>query len=275
MGIKISAGVCGVILICANIGLAGLHRDPLPGEPQKEPAATAVAPTTVPPTETTPEEVQPAQVPPTEIPTPNPVDVTAQAAIDDNTLMLLTADATALASTEKANATSVKPLAAAHHNPVSTFLAGGISDGTVKAITIGADYHFEPQWALGDQGRLSSFSEFILGYWEGKEGHTGVTSLHEIGASMLVRYRYLRNNESTLRPFVDLGLGLHYLTETRIEGKELGRHWQAGSNIGIGLLFGSDERIEAGVRIRHLSNAGTDAENWGVNQILARLAIRL
>ncbi|HSF91084.1 MAG TPA: acyloxyacyl hydrolase, partial [Paracoccaceae bacterium] len=60
----------------------------------------------------------------------------------------------------------------------------------------------------------------------------------------------------------------------RIEGKELGRHWQAGTNIGVGLLFPRAERFEMGLRLRHLSNAGTDEFNWGVNQLLLRVGVR-
>ncbi len=273
MGIKLL--VFGILTFLSStlIGLAGLHRDPLPGEAQQE--SQSPIPVPVPPTAGAPVQSPSIKETPAEVPAHDPMAANHQATIDDNTLTLLTADATTLVATENADATGAEPIAVKHHNPIGTFVAGGISDGTVKAITIGADYHFETQWAIGERGWINPFSEFLLGYWEGKEGHTGITSLHEIGASLLLRYRYLNHDNSTIRPFVDVGMGIHYLTETRIEGKELGRNWQAGSNLGIGLLFGSEERFEAGIRIRHLSNAGTDADNWGVNQILARLAIRL
>lgn len=154
------------------------------------------------------------------------------------------------------------------------FASFGISDGKVLAAVIGVDYHFNKQWHLGECGRITPYGELGLSYWEGVSGHTDVSSLHEAGVSFFARYRHLRTPLSRIRPFADLGVGLHYLTADRIEDKELGRHWQAGSNIGVGLLFGRGERFEIGVRVRHLSNAGTDEINWGVNQVLGRIALR-
>ncbi len=158
--------------------------------------------------------------------------------------------------------------------PLTAVAAVGRSDGEVVVGMIALDYHFDWQRAIGKHGVISPYCEFLLGYWEGEEGHTGVTSLHEAGLSLLLRYRYIRQPLATFHPYIDAGVGLHYLTEDRIEGKELGRNWQAGSNIGIGLLFPRDERFELGLRLRHLSNAGTDDFNWGVNQLLARFGVR-
>jgi lipid A 3-O-deacylase len=158
--------------------------------------------------------------------------------------------------------------------PFTAIASVGKSDGSVEVAMITLDYHFDWLKQIGKHGFINPYSEFVLSYWEGDEGHTGVSSLHEAGVSLLLRYRFIRVPDSTFHPYVDLGFGMHYLTETAIEGKELGRNWQAGSNIGVGLLFPHSERCELGVRLRHLSNAGTDESNWGVNQLLARFGIR-
>lgn len=171
-------------------------------------------------------------------------------------------------------AVPLEPAALRRRRPLTAVAAAGRSDGEVVVGMIALDYHFDWQRALGERGVISPYCEFLLGYWEGEEGHTGVTSLHEAAVSLLLRYRYIRQPLSTFHPYVDAGIGLHYLTEDRIESKELGRNWQAGSNIGIGLLFPRDERFELGLRLRHLSNGGTDDSNWGVNQLLARFGVR-
>ncbi len=158
--------------------------------------------------------------------------------------------------------------------PLTAVAAVGRSDGEVVVGMIAVDYHFDWYRTFGRHGFVNPYSELLLSYWEGEEGHTGVSSLHEAGISLLLRYSCTRLPLSTIRPYIDAGFGLHYLTEDRIEGKELGRHWQAGSNIGVGLLFPRDERFELGLRLRHLSNAGTDEFNWGVNQLLARFGVR-
>jgi hypothetical protein len=161
-----------------------------------------------------------------------------------------------------------------YRRPLSAVASVGRSDGEVAVGMIALDYHFDWYRTFGMHGFVHPYSEFLLSYWEGEEGHTGVSSLHEAGLSLLLRYVYTRLPLAKVRPYVDAGFGLHYLTEDRIEGKELGRHWQAGSNIGIGLMFPRSERFELGLRLRHLSNAGTDEFNWGVNQLLLRFGVR-
>ncbi len=158
--------------------------------------------------------------------------------------------------------------------PLAAFASFGQSDGKVLVAIIGAAYHFDVEKAFGERGLLKPRVEFELSYWQGVSGHTGIRNLHETGLTAFGRYQFQRSQNSTIRPYTELGLGLHYITEDRIESKELGRNWLAGSNIGAGILIGRNERLEAGIRIRHLSNAGTDEINWGVNQILGRLALR-
>jgi hypothetical protein len=187
-------------------------------------------------------------------------------------------EAAAVAAMDSMEATACPPVTTAQETPrrraIGAFAAVGKSDGTVLLAVIGADYQFDKAWHLGDSGRITPIGELEVSYWEGEEGHTGVSSLHEAGAVFIARYRYLRTPLSSIRPFLDIGAGIHYVTETEIEGKELGRNWLASSNIGAGFLFGRDERFEVGARIRHLSNAGTDELNWGVNQLLARIGYR-
>ena len=156
----------------------------------------------------------------------------------------------------------------------AVFAEVGKSDGRVTVLTLGVNRDLGAGWRVGSAGELRPFVEIAASYWEGDEGHTGNDSLHEAGISALLRCKCLRPPHARVRPYAEAGFGLHYLTENRIESKELGRQWLAGSDAGIGLLFFRDERLEIGLRIRHLSNAGTDEMNWGVNQALARAAFR-
>ena len=39
-------------------------------------------------------------------------------------------------------------------------------------------------------------------------------------------------------------------------------------------FIGEAERVDIGVRIRHLSNGGTEDINWGINHLMLRTAIR-
>lgn len=231
------------IFVCATITCnvqAGLGRDPLPDAVQPIAAAAVAAPSSVP----SPGVVQTAATPETQL-----TEIVSGTPVMETRHLL-------------------------HHRRLGLFAAFGSGDGNVLTSALGADYHFNVGWTIGTHGRVSPYSEILFSYWEGDKGHTGISSLFETGADMFLRYRYLSHPAADLQPYVDLGVGLHYLSEMAIENKELGSHFQVGSNIGIGLTFPRDERYEIGLRIRHLSNGGTASSNGGSDQILGRVGIR-
>ncbi len=154
------------------------------------------------------------------------------------------------------------------------FTAIGQGDGSVKSVAIGFDIYCKTRWFEGGNWYLTPYTELLASYWEGDAGHTGNESLHEGGLSIYGRYIRQKTEKLSISPYLDAGLGLHYVTEDEIEGKELGRQWLAGSNIGIGLILGKAEIFDVGLRIRHLSNGGTKDVNWGINHAMLRLAIR-
>jgi hypothetical protein len=154
------------------------------------------------------------------------------------------------------------------------FVAVGRSRATVEAIALGLEFFSSNTWFDGGNWYCVPYLELLAAYWEGDAGHTGITSLHEGGVSTYLRGIRKKQPGGKLRPYADVGLGLHYITEDRIEGKELGRQWLAGSNVGIGLILGESERFDAGLRIRHLSNGGTRDINWGINHYMMRVAVR-
>lgn len=162
------------------------------------------------------------------------------------------------------------------HGERSFFVAAGRSRATVEAIALGLEFFSSNTWFDEGNWYCVPYLELLAAYWEADPdaGHTGVSSLHEGGISTYIRCIRAKLPGSLARPYVDLGLGVHYLTENRIEGKELGRQWLAGSNVGIGLVLGKSERLDVGLRVRHLSNAGTSDINWGINHYMGRVAVR-
>lgn len=266
-------------LVCLAGGAvtAGLVSDQLP--PELAPKASVESEPVVP---AEPAASEPVAIMTPEVVSPSPVEAAVPVMTNSNTEAISAPSAVAVEAPvtdrELPPAKMVKKAEssdqAMRRRPFTAVAALGRSDGEVITRSIILDYHFDKLWQWGRHGYVNPYSEFVLSFWEGEKGHTGVSSLHEAGASVLLRYRFIRKPYSIYHPYVDAGFGLHYLTEDQLEGKELGRNWQAGSNIGIGLLFSRAERFELGVRLRHLSNAGTDEFNWGVNQLMARFGIR-
>jgi len=160
------------------------------------------------------------------------------------------------------------------HGERAFFVAAGRSRGSVEAITLGLEFFSSRTWFNDGYWYWVPYLELVAGYWEGDPGHTGTSSLHEGGGSVYARCIRKKQPGASIRPYADVGVGLHYITEDRIEGKELGRQWLAGSNAGVGLVLGEAERVDVGLRIRHLSNGGTSEINWGINHYMVRAAFR-
>lgn len=177
-------------------------------------------------------------------------------------------DATVIATSE--NNTTPKSTSKKY----AFFTAVGQGDGSVKSVAIGLDIYSKIKWFEGGNWYLTPYTELFVAYWKGDAGHTGNESLYEGGLSLYGRYIRKQTQSFRSSPYIDVGIGLHYVTEDEIEGKELGRQWLAGSNIGIGVVIGKSEKVDIGIRVRHLSNGGTKDVNWGINHIMARLAIR-
>ena len=206
------------------------------------------------------------------------LEVTPKADIamsEEQALKTLEEGAEAIAANTNEGSEGTESTASRKHR-FGVFAAIGDGDGSVESVAFGLDYHPEVTWFDGGDWGLVSYIELLAGYWESADsgGHTGVTSLHEVGLTCYLRHIRSGNNSTTLRPYIDAGLGLHYTTEDEIEGKELGKQWLAGSNLGCGIVIGESERFDIGVRIRHLSNGGIEDINWGINHLMLRAAIR-
>ena len=73
-------------------------------------------------------------------------------------------------------------------------------------------------------------------------------------------------------PYVELGIGAHYLTnETITQRRQFSTNFQFGDHIGAGVQFGEHDAFDIAYRLQHLSNAGIDHPNPGINFHQVRL----
>lgn len=86
-------------------------------------------------------------------------------------------------------------------------------------------------------------------------------------ASMFALYYIDRFAKGSLRPYVEGGIGGIY-TEWKVEGQ--GSHINFNPQLGIGTEFsvGSTTTYLAALRLHHISNAGLEKDNRGVNSIV-------
>ena len=143
-------------------------------------------------------------------------------------------------------------------------LEGGIADSDEDVNRFGAMVRWDLQrkWLQTGDWRLGSYVEFSVAYWDGDKGRTGNDDLFDFGLTPVLRWE-MEPNEG-LAPFVELGVGTHLHTQTRIGDKDFDIPLAFGNHFGAGARFGGG-RYEVLYRFQHLSNASLGDDNPGLN----------
>lgn len=116
------------------------------------------------------------------------------------------------------------------------------------------------QTASGVKGRF--YAELSATYWDGKNGTSGNDDLFDFGLTPVFR---LSKKGFNFSPFLELGLGPHLHSKSKIEDEDFDIPFAFGSHFGLGLELGSDRNFEILYRFQHLSNASLGDENPGIN----------
>ena len=140
----------------------------------------------------------------------------------------------------------------------------GTSEGDANVDRYGGvlRYNFEQvfQTRSGIQGRF--YAELSATYWDGDNGTTGNNDLFDFGMTPVFR---LSKKGRNLSPFIELGLGPHVHTKSKIENEDFDIPFAFGSHFGLGFELGGDGNFELLYRFQHLSNASLGDENPGIN----------
>lgn len=119
--------------------------------------------------------------------------------------------------------------------------------------------------------RISLHWEFGYSHWSSSKGPE--KNVDVINISPVFRYDF-DSTERGCVPYVSYSVGLAYLTETRIADKRLGMHVQFDNKLDFGVRFGNGQRHDLAIGVRHVSNAGLDSDNEGLDVIRASYSYR-
>ncbi len=149
-------------------------------------------------------------------------------------------------------------------NRLSLGLELGTAEGDSQVDRIGGAlrYNFNELFLTekGIKGRF--YAEFSMSYWDGENGTTDNSDLLDFGMAPVFR---LSKAGIHFSPFVEVGLGPHIHTKSKIENDDFDIPFAFGSHVGLGLELGSSRKIELLYRFQHLSNASLGNENPGIN----------
>jgi len=130
----------------------------------------------------------------------------------------------------------------------------GRSSESTTLVRVSVQKDFQSVWWQSDVGRLTGYWDLAYQYWDGDDS----SSMHGLSLSPVFVYEF---SGETVRPYVELGIGIAGLSKKEYEGREFGSRFAFEDRIGLGLRFG---RHEVGLRAMHYSNAGIKSPNDGI-----------
>ncbi len=135
-------------------------------------------------------------------------------------------------------------------------LGYGQSKDDIDIYRIGLKKDFVSQWFTSATGYVSGYFEFSYNLWNGPEDEIKAVAL-----SPVFVYYFDKGNQ-TMRPYIEGGVGLAYINETRIQGRDMSTNFQFEDRIGVGVRMKS---FDLNFRYMHYSNASIKAPNDGID----------
>ena len=142
----------------------------------------------------------------------------------------------------------------------------------VKRYGATATIDWGAKWLQTEHWFLSGYWEGGVNFWDSNPGTTGNDSLVDVSVMPVLRWQ--RAADNGFAPFLELGVGAHGFTETKIENKDFDIAFAFGSHIGGGIRLGDQGRYEFLYRFQHLSNASLGDRNPGINFHLFQFGYR-
>lgn len=143
------------------------------------------------------------------------------------------------------------------HAEVGAVIGAGSGDGADR-YTLGVEWM--ENWRSLGAGQLAYGVGFDSSYWELDDDDL-------VQLSLVPTLRYLSGDNQGFRPFVFLGVGPAWISDTRLGRRQLSSQFQFSSRAGVGMALDQHSLALEGW---HLSNGGIKQPNdglssWGVS----------
>ncbi len=140
----------------------------------------------------------------------------------------------------------------------------------VRLYRVGVQWKWSKRWFDTGNWHLGGYWDASLGYWDNKSPGATHSSIFDAGLTPV--FRFQQNNPSGFSPYVEAGIGIHFLSHTSVTAqRQFGSSFQFGDHVGVGLRLGGKGQYDLGYRFQHLSNAGIKQPNNGINFHQVRL----
>ena len=152
-------------------------------------------------------------------------------------------------------------------------IASGYGAAHIVPIRIGLQHQFDKSWSENKAWPIRSYCEGSVYYMKGQKGPQLNSNKRLNAAALAGVLRFERAmSYKEIWPYIELGVGLSWLSKKEIGNRDLGLHFQFEDRIGIGMRFGENRQFDFGYKIVHFSNAYIGPSNHGINLHLLALS---
>lgn len=145
-------------------------------------------------------------------------------------------------------------------------VASGYGAAHIVPLRFGLQREFEKQWRSKSTWPITGYWEGNLYAMHGKAGSLSNSHRQLQAGALAAVFRFNRALCTTIGwPYVELGIGVSFLTRKEIGGRNLGMHFQFEDRFGIGVRFGENREYDFGYKAVHFSNAYLGTANHGIN----------
>lgn len=135
----------------------------------------------------------------------------------------------------------------------------GRSRDSIDIYHLGFQKQFGGNLFETKMGHLSGYHEGSFNCWKHDR-----ESIRQIAYSPVFTYEFVDLIKGVF-PYLEAGIGVSFLSEETINGRDLSTHFQFEDRVGIGVRMGEEGRHNLSFRYVHYSNADIKQPNEGID----------
>lgn len=153
------------------------------------------------------------------------------------------------------------PLSAAAFDSVSAEVGRG--DYNTNLARVGLQWQGHRKVFEDSSWQIAHYIDLAFGGWNGEHG-----TVYDVAFTPVFRFQHASRS-----PYVEAAIGFHVISDLEFKGNvDTSTRFQFGDHVGVGFVHG---RYDWSLRLQHLSNAGIDHPNPGINFLQLRVQYSL
>ncbi|HQT81626.1 MAG: hypothetical protein B7Z60_04650 [Ferrovum sp. 37-45-19] len=127
------------------------------------------------------------------------------------------------------------------------------------------DHSWDKRWFTNHSWSLGGYWDFSVGKWNPHNSSGGNHEVNDYSITPVWRISPTQSSSNVV-PFFELGIGAHYITNHNVDtSRQMSTNFQFGDHVGAGVSLGRQHDWDVMFRFQHLSNAGIQNPNPGIN----------